>query len=44
MLRGGSTDEEIADQIRAAVMQKPFSHEFQTNPKKIVRIMASTGG
>lgn len=44
MLRGGSTDQEIADQIRAAVMQKPLSHEFQTTPKKIVRIMASTGG
>ncbi|MFZ2973776.1 GTP 3',8-cyclase MoaA [Dechloromonas hortensis] len=44
MLRGGSTDQEIALQIREAVMQKPLSHEFQTNPKKIVRIMASTGG
>lgn len=44
MLRGGSTDQEIADQIRTAVMQKPLSHEFQTNPEKIVRIMASTGG
>lgn len=44
MLRGGSTDQEIADQIRAAVMQKPLSHEFQTTPKKIVRFMASTGG
>ena len=44
MLRGGLTDQEIADQIRAAVMQKPLSHEFQTSPKKIVRIMASTGG
>jgi len=44
MLRGGSTDLEIADQIRTAVMQKPLSHEFQTNPEKIVRIMATTGG
>ena len=44
MLRGGLTDQEIADQIRAAVMQKPLSHEFQTTPKKIVRFMASTGG
>lgn len=44
LLRGGSTDQEIADQIRAAVMQKPLSHEFQTTPKKIVRFMASTGG
>ncbi len=44
MLRGGSPDHEIANQIRAAVMQKPLSHEFQKNPMKVVRIMASTGG
>ena len=44
MLRGGSNDQEIADQIRAVVMLKPLRHEFETNPKKIIRIMASTGG
>lgn len=44
LLRRGATDEEIADEIRAAVMRKPLKHEFQTNPGKIIRIMASTGG
>lgn len=40
----GATDREIANQIRDAVMDKPLRHDFQTNPGKIVRIMASTGG
>jgi cyclic pyranopterin phosphate synthase len=40
----GATDREIANQIRDAVMHKPLRHDFQTNPGKIVRIMASTGG
>lgn len=44
LLRRGATDEEIGNEIRAAVMRKPLKHEFQTNPGKIIRIMASTGG
>ncbi len=44
LLRRGATDQEIADVIRDAVMRKPKQHDFQTNPGKIIRIMASTGG
>ena len=40
----GATDGEIANKVRDAVMHKPLRHDFQTNPGKIVRIMASTGG
>lgn len=43
-LRSGAGDQEIAEQIRAAVMRKPERHDFQDQPEKIVRIMASTGG
>jgi cyclic pyranopterin phosphate synthase len=44
ILRNGAADQEIAEQIRMAVMRKPEKHDFQERPEKIVRIMASTGG
>ena len=44
MLRQGASDTEIVNAIQRALMQKPWKHEFQEQPQKIVRIMASTGG
>ena len=44
MLRQGASDSEIGNSIKLALMQKPWKHEFQELPQKIVRIMASTGG
>lgn len=44
MLREGCTDAELEQTIRDAVMKKPEKHEFVENPKKIIRVMALTGG
>ena len=44
MLRGGATDAEIEAAIRAAIELKPLQHDFNTQPDKIVRFMAQTGG
>lgn len=44
LLRGGCTDAELEQAIRSAVRQKPEKHEFLENPKKIIRVMALTGG
>ena len=44
MLRGGATDAEIEAAIRAAIELKPQQHDFNTQPDKIVRFMAQTGG
>lgn len=44
LLRQGASDQEVANVIRDAVMRKPLKHDFLTNPGKIVRVMASTGG
>jgi len=43
-LRSDASDQEIAEQIRAAVMRKPEKHDFLQRPGKVIRIMASTGG
>lgn len=44
MLRQGASDAEIGNTIKLALKKKPWKHEFQEQPQKIVRIMASTGG
>ncbi|MDN2714432.1 GTP 3',8-cyclase MoaA [Janthinobacterium sp. SUN120] len=44
MLRGGATDAEIEAAIRAAIELKPQQHDFNTQPDKIIRFMAQTGG
>ena len=44
MLRGGATDAQIEAAIRAAIELKPQQHDFNTQPDKIVRFMAQTGG
>lgn len=44
LLRDGCSDSELDQAIRQAVMQKPEKHEFVENPKKIIRVMALTGG
>lgn len=44
MLRGGATDAELEAAIRTAIELKPQQHDFNTQPDKIVRFMAQTGG
>ena len=44
LLRGGISDAELEDAIRAAISLKPERHEFKEEPGKIVRFMSSTGG
>lgn len=43
-LRDGCTDTELDQMIRHAITLKPEKHEFVENPKKIIRVMALTGG
>ncbi|MCF7520463.1 GTP 3',8-cyclase MoaA [Neisseria sp. ZJ106] len=44
LLRSGCSDNELDHHIRQAVLRKPEKHEFVENPKKIIRVMALTGG
>ncbi|TCS74035.1 cyclic pyranopterin monophosphate synthase subunit MoaA [Sulfuritortus calidifontis] len=44
LLRGGATDAEIVEAIRAAIARKPERHEFREQPQKLVRFMSMTGG
>lgn len=44
LLRGGISDSELVDAVRAAITLKPERHEFQSKPQQIVRFMSSTGG
>ncbi|KLT72875.1 molybdenum cofactor biosynthesis protein MoaA [Neisseria arctica] len=44
MLRDGCTDAELEQTIKNALLLKPEKHEFVENPKKIIRVMALTGG
>lgn len=44
LLRAGIADEELKNEIRAAIARKPERHEFREQPEKIVRFMARTGG
>lgn len=44
MLRGGASDAELEAAIREAIELKPQQHDFNTQPDKIIRFMAQTGG
>ena len=44
LLRGGATDADLEDAIRAAIELKPHRHDFTARPEKIVRFMSQTGG
>lgn len=44
MLRSGASDTELEAAIRMAVELKPQQHDFNTQPDKIIRFMAQTGG
>ena len=44
LLRAGASDEALEAKLLAAVARKPERHEFREAPRKIVRIMAQTGG
>ena len=44
LLRGGASDADLEDAIRAAIELKPHRHDFTARPKKIVRFMSQTGG
>ncbi len=44
LLRGGATDEDLAQAIHRALDLKPERHEFREQPQKIVRFMNMTGG
>jgi cyclic pyranopterin phosphate synthase len=44
LLRGGATDAELREAVRAAIARKPERHEFVERPQQVVRFMSQTGG
>ncbi len=44
LLRRGLSDDQLKDEILAAIQRKPEKHEFNTNPDQVVRVMSMTGG
>ncbi|MBK1719741.1 GTP 3',8-cyclase MoaA [Thiocystis violacea] len=44
LLRAGLTDDELIDQLRAAMALKPEQHGFRERPTQVPRFMAMTGG
>lgn len=44
MLRDGASDSAIESKILSAISEKPERHYFNTQPDKVVRFMAQTGG
>jgi GTP 3',8-cyclase len=44
LLRGGASDAELEQAIRAAIELKPREHDFNRQPEKIIRFMSQTGG
>jgi cyclic pyranopterin phosphate synthase len=44
LLRSGLSDDELKNEILAAIQRKPEKHEFNTNPDQVVRVMSMTGG
>lgn len=44
LLRQGISDDELDQVIRDAINLKPFKHEFNEKPEKVVRFMSMTGG
>lgn len=44
LLRSGCSDEQLEQLLLEGIVRKPFKHEFDEDPAKIVRFMSSTGG
>ncbi len=44
LLRNGISDEQLDQVIREAINLKPFKHEFNEKPEKVIRFMSMTGG
>lgn len=44
LLRKGLSDDQLKQEILAAIQRKPEKHEFNTNPDQVVRVMSMTGG
>lgn len=44
MLRGGATDSELRSAILGGLARKPERHEFGAPSRRIIRVMAATGG
>lgn len=44
VLRSGVSDAELIETIKLAIGMKPEKHSFNEFPKKVIRIMAKTGG
>lgn len=44
LLRGGVSDVDLLDAVRAAIALKPERHEFSERPQQVVRFMATLGG
>lgn len=44
MLRGGASDDDLSQAIRGAIARKPWGHDFNEHPEKVIRIMSATGG
>ena len=44
LLRQGISDQDLDQAIRDAINLKPFKHEFNEKPEKVIRFMSMTGG
>lgn len=44
LLRQGVSDEVLANAIKEAINLKPYKHDFNETPTKVVRFMSKTGG
>lgn len=44
MLRAGASDDDLSQAIRGAIARKPWRHDFNERPEKVIRIMSATGG
>jgi len=44
LLRSGCSDEQLEQLLLEGIGRKPFKHEFDEDPAKVVRFMSSTGG
>ena len=44
LLRKGISDDDLDNVIRDAINLKPFKHEFNEKPEKVIRFMSMTGG
>ena len=44
LLRGGANDAELSAAIQAGLKRKPHRHDFGNGSRRIIRVMAATGG